>query len=144
MTHTLHTRLSQIAIAMFALVMAGRGLVRADVAAKPTVRRDEVPITTVSDAARALYLQGRDLNEKLHQTDAHALFERAVIKDKDFALAYLGLAAVAPTTQDFFAALDHAVALVEKVSRPAPRASRNCRRSCTPTWSACTPRMNGH
>jgi tetratricopeptide (TPR) repeat protein len=103
---------------MFALVMAGRGLVRADVAAKPTVRRDEVPITTVSDAARALYLQGRDLNEKLHQTDAHALFERAVIKDKDFALAYLGLAAVAPTTQDFFAALDHAVALVEKVSEP--------------------------
>jgi tetratricopeptide (TPR) repeat protein len=80
--------------------------------------RDKVPITTASDDARALYLEGRDLLEKLRITDAHARFESAVAKDKDFALGHVGLANTAPTTKDFFAALDHAVALADKVSEP--------------------------
>src|SRR4029078_9248574 len=53
---------------------------------------DKVPITTVSDEARTLYLEGRDLLEKLRVTDAHARFESAVGKDKDFALGSVGLA----------------------------------------------------
>ena len=80
--------------------------------------RDKVPITTMSDDARTLYLEGRDLLEKLRVTDAHARFESAVAKDKDFALGYVGLANTAPTTKDFFAALDRAVALADKVSEP--------------------------
>ena len=103
---------------VFTLVLVVPGAAPADPVARPTVNRDQVPITTVSDEARALYLRARDLTEKLHQTDAHALFERAVAKDKDFALAYLGLATIAPTTRDDFIALEHAVALADKVSEP--------------------------
>jgi tetratricopeptide (TPR) repeat protein len=80
--------------------------------------RDKVPITTTSDDARTLYLEGRDLLEKLRITDAHARFESSVGKDQDFALGYVGLANTAPTTKDFFAALGHAVALADKVSEP--------------------------
>lgn len=78
--------------------------------------RDKVPITTASNEARALYLEGRDQLEKLRVTDAHKTFQSAVAKDKDFALGYLGLANTAPSNQDFFAALERAVALADKAS----------------------------
>ena len=42
--------------------------------------RDKVPITTTSDEARTLYLEGRDLLEKLRVTDAHQRFETAVAR----------------------------------------------------------------
>ncbi len=77
---------------------------------------DKIPITTSSDEARQLYLKGRDLNEKLRATDAHAQFEAAVAKDKDFALAYIGLAQSSGTAKEFFAGVDQAVALAGKVS----------------------------
>jgi tetratricopeptide (TPR) repeat protein len=67
---------------------------------------EKIPITTTSEEARQLYLQGRDANEKLRGTDAYALF----------ALGYLGLTQTAPTNQAFFAALKKAVALADKVS----------------------------
>lgn len=75
-----------------------------------------VEITTSSDEARALYLKARDLSEKLRATDAHVLFEQAVAKDKDFALAYLGLAQTSGTTKAFFDALGKAVAVAGKAS----------------------------
>src|SRR5689334_15475061 len=91
----------------------------AGAAPKPSdVSRDKVPITTASDEARASYVQGRDMLEKLRVTDAHKQFEAAVAKDKDFALGYLGLANTAPSTHDFFTALEHAVALADKASEP--------------------------
>ena len=71
-----------------------------------TAPRAWPPGTTASDEARALYLQGRDMAEKLRITDAHRMYEAAVAKDASFAQAYLGLANTAPTTGDFFAALD--------------------------------------
>jgi tetratricopeptide (TPR) repeat protein len=86
--------------------------------AAPKAASDKVPITTASDEARQLYLQGRDLFEKLRATDAHARFEAAVAKDKDFALGYVGLANTAPSTKDFFAALERAVALAPKATEP--------------------------
>src|SRR4029453_14155469 len=52
---------------------------------------DKIPITTSSPEARKLYLDGRDLLEKLRATDARRLFEQAVAKDPNFALAYVGL-----------------------------------------------------
>jgi len=116
MSHPSIRRLPQLAVVVLALVMVGRGAAQADPVATPT--RDEVPITTGSGEARALYLQARDLNEKLHTSDARVMFERAIAKDHDFALAYLGLAIVAPTPRDLFVALDHAVALADKVSEP--------------------------
>jgi len=77
---------------------------------------DKIPITTSSEEARQLYIQGRDANEKLRATDGYALFEKAVAKDPNFALGYLGLANTAPTNKMFFEALKKAVALSDKVS----------------------------
>ncbi len=77
---------------------------------------DKVPITTSSEQARALYVKARDYAEKLRATDAHALFAKAVAKDKNFAMAYLGMANSSGTAKDFFDALGHAVAVADKVS----------------------------
>jgi tetratricopeptide (TPR) repeat protein len=76
----------------------------------------KVPITTKSQEARALYLKGRDLQEKLRATDAHEQFRKAVAADKDFALAQLGLANTAPSAKEFFEALKQATSLVSSAS----------------------------
>src|SRR4029077_14179404 len=49
----------------------------------------KIPITTSSNDARELYLKGRDLQETLRATDARNLYEQAVAKDPNFALAYV-------------------------------------------------------
>lgn len=64
----------------------------------------EVPITTSSEQARAAYLEGRSLQERLRAADARERFEAAVAADPAFTLAHLGLATTAPTTQEFFSA----------------------------------------
>jgi Tfp pilus assembly protein PilF len=76
----------------------------------------KIPITTSSDEARKLYLEGRDLLEKLRGTDARRLFEQAVAEDQNFALAYVGLANTSGTNGEFVDATAHAVALADKVS----------------------------
>ena len=63
---------------------------------------DRIPITTSSDEARKLYLEGRDLVEKLRATDARARFEKAAAKDPAFALAQVGLANTSGTAKEFF------------------------------------------
>ncbi len=55
--------------------------------------RATIPITTSSPEARALYLEGRDLVERLKGTEAHLRTDKAVKLDPQFALA---LAAVGP------------------------------------------------
>ena len=77
---------------------------------------DKIPITTSSEEARKLFLQGRDLAEKLRATDARRYFEQAVAKDKTFALAHLSLANTAPTARDFFDSVKQAVTLAPKAS----------------------------
>jgi tetratricopeptide (TPR) repeat protein len=84
--------------------------------AAPVYAGEKVPVTTASEEARRLYLEGRDLFEKLRGTDARKHFEQAAAKDPDFALAQVGLANTAPTAKDFFVALNRAVALAEKAS----------------------------
>ena len=106
------TRAGWVAIAV-ALVIGG-----AAAATRAAPGHDKVPITTASSEARALYLQARDLLEKLRATDAHKLFEAAVARDGEFALGYLGLANSAPSPREFFAALDRAVALADRASEP--------------------------
>jgi tetratricopeptide (TPR) repeat protein len=76
----------------------------------------KIPLTTSSDEARELYIKARDLNERLKGTDAHKLFEQAVAKDKNFAMAYVGLATTAGTTKEFFTALEGALAVATKAS----------------------------
>ncbi len=69
-----------------------------------------VPITTSSPEARTLYLEGRDLVERLKGTEGHLKTDAAVKKDPQFALAWLQWAGTAGTAKEFFAGLDRAVA----------------------------------
>ena len=84
--------------------------------AQATAAGDKVPITTSSEDARKLYLEGRDLAEKLRATDARRFYEQAVAKDKDFALAYVGLAGTSGTAKEFFDSVSQAAALAGRVS----------------------------
>jgi tetratricopeptide (TPR) repeat protein len=77
---------------------------------------DKVPITTASAEAKQLYLKGRDLAEKLRATDGRRFYEQAVEKDKNFALAYVGLAQTSGTTKEFVDAVTRAAALADRVS----------------------------
>ncbi|NQT96138.1 MAG: tetratricopeptide repeat protein [Candidatus Marinimicrobia bacterium] len=76
----------------------------------------KMPITTLSEAALKLYLQGRDLTDKLQNQESIQFFEKAVTADENFALGYLNLAFVVPSAKGFFENLDKAVALADKVS----------------------------
>jgi len=76
----------------------------------------KIPITTVSAEARAEFVAGRDLVEKLKVTDSVAHFQKAAALDPTFAWAELALANSAPTGKEFFEHLDKAVALSEKAS----------------------------
>ncbi len=88
----------------------------APAAAQTAPGAGKLPITTSSDEARTLYLQGRDLLEKLRGTDARRLFEQALAKDADFALAHVGLANTSGTTKEFIDAATRAAGLAGKVS----------------------------
>jgi tetratricopeptide (TPR) repeat protein len=76
----------------------------------------KIPVTTASAEAKAEFLQGRDLSEKLRITDSIAHFEKAASLDPNFALAELSLANSAPTGREFFEHLDKAVSLADKAS----------------------------
>ena len=75
-----------------------------------------VPVTSASEEARRLYLEGRALSEQLRLHDGRALYEQAAKADPSFALAHYQLAVNAATAKDFFAHLKEAVALADKVS----------------------------
>ena len=71
----------------------------------------KLPITTASEKARELYLQGRDLQEKLRALAARPYFQKAVAKDPDFAIGHFSLAFTSTSTKEFFASLEKAVSL---------------------------------
>jgi len=73
-----------------------------------TVAGAKVPITTSSDEARALYVEGRDLSERLRAVEARERFSKAVELDEGFALGWLGLAFSAQSAKEFWDALDRA------------------------------------
>lgn len=75
-----------------------------------------VPLTTESDEARELYLEGRERVENLQVAEGRALFEQALAQDPDFALAHLALANSAVTAKGFFEHLREAVARIDGVS----------------------------
>ena len=77
----------------------------------------KIPITTKSEQAREYYLQGRDLWEKLRFQESIQFFENAIAEDPDFAMAYLNLSFVTPSAKGFWANLDKATALADKVSQ---------------------------
>ncbi len=76
----------------------------------------KVPITTNSDKARQLFVEARDLSEKLRGNESLPLLKQAVELDPDFAQAHLLLAQVSATPGEFFAALDKARNTAAKAS----------------------------
>jgi len=76
----------------------------------------KVPITTKSNEARAEFLQGRALSEKLQAQDSLQHFDKAIALDPDFAMAELARANNSPTAKGFFEHLNKAVALSDKAS----------------------------
>lgn len=75
-----------------------------------------VPLTTSSDEARKLYLEGRSYSENLRLHDGRQLFEQAAAKDPSFAMAHYQLAVTAATAKDFFEHLGEAVKLSDRAS----------------------------
>ncbi|NKB72304.1 MAG: tetratricopeptide repeat protein [Candidatus Latescibacteria bacterium] len=79
--------------------------------------RDAIPLTTASEEARTLYLQGRDLAEKLRNQEAAQLYQQALAADPECGLCYLSAALVQPSFKGFFAYLDQAEARLDQVSQ---------------------------
>jgi tetratricopeptide (TPR) repeat protein len=90
----------------------------APVAESPATAPDggKIPVTTASADAKAEFLQGRDLAEKLVITDSIEHFQKAASLDPNFAQAELSLANSAPTGREFFEHLHKAVSLADKAS----------------------------
>lgn len=76
----------------------------------------KIPVTTSSADAKAEFLQGRDMVEKLLITDSVAHFQKAVALDPNFAIAELSLANSSPNGTLFFEHLNKAVSLADKAS----------------------------
>ena len=76
----------------------------------------KVPITTTSNEARAEFLQGRSLSDKLLAQDSLQHFDKAIALDPDFAIAELARANSSPTAKEFFDHLNKAVSLADKAS----------------------------
>ena len=82
----------------------------------PSSDAGKVAITTKSNDARAEFLQGRDLSEKLLAQDSLQHFDKAIALDPDFATAELARANNSPTAKEFFEHLNKAVSLADKTS----------------------------
>jgi len=76
----------------------------------------KIQITTSSEEARADFLKGRDLFEKLRGQESLQYLESAIAKDKDFALAYYYHSLSNPTTKGFFEDLDKMTSLTTNIS----------------------------
>src|SRR6266540_2443785 len=76
----------------------------------------KIPVTTSSAEAKAEFLQGRDMVDKLLITDSVQHFKKAASLDPNFAWAELSLANSAPTGREFFEHLNKAVSLADKAS----------------------------
>jgi tetratricopeptide (TPR) repeat protein len=76
----------------------------------------KIPITTKSAEARQEFLQGQSLSDRLLAQDSLQHFDKAISLDPDFASAELARANSSPTTNEFFAHQQKAMALAGKVS----------------------------
>ncbi|MBP1655961.1 MAG: Tetratricopeptide repeat protein [Bacteroidetes bacterium] len=101
-------------ISCFALVSLVCALLLTSCAPPPPPT--EIPITTSSDEARQLFIQGRDKAENLETAEAAKLFDQAIAKDPDFARAYLARAGAGGATEAVHANRERAKSLIDKVS----------------------------
>jgi tetratricopeptide (TPR) repeat protein len=84
--------------------------------AAPSSDAGKVPITTTSNDARAEFLLGRSLSEKLLAQESLQHFDKAIALDPEFATAELARANSSPTAKEFFEHLNKAVSLADKTS----------------------------
>jgi tetratricopeptide (TPR) repeat protein len=103
-------KVSRTGMVLLALVLVGQTVSAAALAA-------EMPITTKSEEARKLFIQGRDKMEYWHTEEAHKLFSQAVVADPDFALGYLYQAVTGVGDKDFQASLNKSVGLASGTSQ---------------------------
>lgn len=82
----------------------------------PSSDAGKVAITTRSNEARAEFLQGRSLSEKLLAQESLPHFDKAIVLDPEFATAELARANSSPTAKEFFEHLNKAVSLADKTS----------------------------
>jgi tetratricopeptide (TPR) repeat protein len=82
----------------------------------PADEVEKVPLTTSSPEALELFLQGRDLVEKIRLQESREYFQKALAKDPNFAMAHLNLAFAQPTADGFFESLEKAVSLADQAS----------------------------
>jgi tetratricopeptide (TPR) repeat protein len=76
----------------------------------------KVPITTSSEEALALFLEGQTLADHVQLLEAHEKARAAVEIDREFASAYVLLAITSQTAAQFFAAVGSAEEYMGKVS----------------------------
>ena len=95
---------------------SGAAAAAPEVKAAPPAGGGKIPVTTASAEAKAEFLQGRDMVEKLLITDSVQHFQKAVSLDPNFASAELSLANSAPSGKEFFEHLRKAVSLADKAS----------------------------
>ncbi len=79
-----------------------------DASADAAMAGEKVPVTTSSDEARALYLEGQALFDDLHGVEANEKFAQAVDADPAFSMGYYNLALSSQTTAEFFDAIGKA------------------------------------
>ena len=77
----------------------------------------KIPLTTKNEEARAAYLKGRDLLEKLRVADARTEFEKAAKLDPSFAMALFQLANTQPTARGFNETIAQAKAVSANASK---------------------------
>ena len=78
--------------------------------------KDEIPITTNSEEARKLFLEGRELLDDIRSDEARELFQKAIDQDPDFAQAHLSRAFTSISNADFQEHFEKAVALAPNAS----------------------------
>lgn len=105
---------------LVAVLLASLGLTTASHAQEMQGAYEEapgkVPITATNQEALDLFLEARDLNERLQAADANPIFQRAVDSDPTFAMGYVGLAQSAQGADAFFEAVGNAVANINNAS----------------------------
>jgi tetratricopeptide (TPR) repeat protein len=79
-------------------------------------RERVIPLTTSSDEARQLFIQGREALDVLKVDEARSYFAQAAEKDPDFAMAHLALAEIAESREESLLALRQAMTKAGSIS----------------------------
>jgi len=112
-----HLRFSDafVALAAVILLLGAAGCApQEEVATEPGV--EEIPVTTASETARALYEEGEHLSDVGRNVEARQKFMAAVAEDPGFVRAHFGQSIVAFSFKEFQDCLDRAEMNIESAS----------------------------